>query len=183
MRKQKFSVLLLIILSVLSFTGCKGKKPVNQPVVIKPAENIAIGNETALLLKDLKENGNYVNSKEYPSLIKASIVYENLGKNMLIVDLRAPDQYSKGHIKGAVNKKFNEIPAFFETGIKPFEFDKIIMVSEDGQISSYATCLLRLMGYGNVYSMRWGMSAWNKSYADLGWLKAVSGKYESNLGK
>ena len=37
------------------------------------------------------------------------------------------------------------------------------------------------MGYGNVYSMRWGMSAWNNKYAQEGWLKDVSGKYEANL--
>ena len=37
------------------------------------------------------------------------------------------------------------------------------------------------MGYGNVYSMRWGMSAWNNKYAQEGWLKGVSGKYEANL--
>ncbi len=37
------------------------------------------------------------------------------------------------------------------------------------------------MGYGNVYSMRWGMSAWNNKYAQEGWLKGVSGRFESNL--
>ena len=73
------------------------------------------------------------------------------------------------------------MPGYFETGIKPFEYDKIIMVCEDGQVSSYTTCLLRLMGYGNVYSMRWGMSAWNDTFAKEGWLKGVSGKYESAL--
>jgi rhodanese-related sulfurtransferase len=134
-----------------------------------------------LLLKDLQENGDYVNSQVYPSLIKASIVRESLDKNILVVDLRSSKQFSEGHIKGAVNKKFEELPAYFETGIKPFKYDKIIMVCEDGQLSCYTTSLLRLMGYGNVYAMRWGMSAWNNKYAREGWLKAVSGKYEANL--
>ena len=96
----------------------------------------------------------------------------------MVIDLRSPELYSAGHIKGAVNKRLEELPGYFETGIKPFEYDKIIMVCEDGQVSSYTTCLLRLMGYGNVYSMRWGMSAWNDTYAKEGWLKGVSGKYE-----
>jgi rhodanese-related sulfurtransferase len=113
--------------------------------------------------------------------IKASIVHDNIGKNQLVIDLRSEKQYSEGHIKGSVNKQFKDLPAYFESGIKPFEFDKIILVSEDGQISSYTTCLLRLMGYGNVYSMRWGMSSWNSKYANEGWLKDVSGKFESNL--
>ena len=184
MKYKYYPLLLLVLFSAVILSGCKNKKPEVKPEVVqevkKPAD-IAIGNETALFLKDLKENGDYVNSKMYPSLIKASIVNESLGKNILVVDIRTQKQYSEGHIKSAVNKKFEELPSYFETGIKPFQFDKIIMVSDDGQLSSYATCLLRLMGYGNVYSMRWGMSAWNNKFAQEGWLKGVSGKYEAKL--
>src|SRR5450759_4454982 len=184
MKSKYYQLFLFILLFIPSFTGCKSKKPENKQAVvqdvIKPVP-ITIGNETALLLKDLKENGDYVNSKVFPSLIKASIVNESLGKNILVVDIRPSKQFSEGHIKGAVNKKFEELPSYFETGIKPFEYDKIIMVCEDGQLSSYTTSLLRLMGYGNVFSMRWGMSAWNNKYAQEGWLKGVSGKYEANL--
>jgi rhodanese-related sulfurtransferase len=186
MKRQSLSVISLFLLCIISVSGCKGKKTESKQDVVQAVNKtvnnpVTIGNETALLLKDLKENGDYVNSKVFPSLIKASIVNESLGKNTLVVDIRSPKQFSEGHIKGAVNKKFEEIPSYFETGIKPFEYDKIIMVSEDGQVSSYTTCLLRLMGYGNVYSMRWGMSAWNNKYAQDGWLKGVSGKYETNL--
>lgn len=184
MKRINSSFFFLIIFCLFSLSACKGKKPESKPEVVSEVAKpkpVTIGNETALLLKDLKENGDYVNSKAYPSLIKASIVKESLGKNILVVDLRTLKQFSEGHIKGAVNKKFEDIPGYFETGIKPFEFDKIIMVSDDGQISSYATCLLRLIGYGNVYSMRWGMSAWNKNFAQESWLKGVSGKFESNL--
>lgn len=164
--------------------GCTGKKAENKQVQIplSQAKNrVTIGNETALLLKDLKENGDYVNSQVFPSLIKASIVSESLDKNILVIDLRSSKLFSEGHIKGAVNKKFEELPGYFETGITPFKYDKIIIVTEDGQISSYTTSLLRLMGYGNVYAMRWGMSAWNNRYAQEGWLKNVSGKFETNL--
>jgi rhodanese-related sulfurtransferase len=183
MKRHYFSIFSFLLLCILLVSGCKGKKTESKQhdVVQEVNKSVAIGNETALLLKDLKENGDYVNSKVFPSLIKASIVNESLGKNILVVDLRPSKQFSEGHIKGAVNKKFEEVPSFFETGIKPFEYDKIIIVSEDGQVSSYATCLLRLMGYGNVYSMRWGMSAWNNKYARDGWLKGVSGKYEIKL--
>jgi rhodanese-related sulfurtransferase len=186
MKRQYFSLFIFLLLCAGSFSACKGKKTDTKldivQAVSKPVNNtLTVGAETTLLLKDLKENGDYVNSKVFPSLIKASIVNESLGKNLLVVDLREPKQFADGHIKGAVNKKLKEVPSYFETGIKPFEFDKIIMVSEDGQLSSYATCLLRLMGYGNVYSMRWGMSAWNNKYAQEGWMKGVSGKYETKL--
>jgi rhodanese-related sulfurtransferase len=181
--KKQFSLIIFIsVLLTLAFAGCTGKKSENKQASVSEAKtSVIIGNETSLLLKDLKDNGDYVNSQLFPSLIKASIVNESLGKNILVIDLRSSKLFSEGHIKGAVNKKFEELPAYFETGIKPFEFDKIVLVSEDGQVSSYTTSLLRLMGYGNVYSMRWGMSAWNSKYAQEGWLRDVSGKYETNL--
>jgi len=186
MKKLFYSTFLFLFGFLVLFSGCSGnkkeskKEPVVEQVVKKP---VVIGSETALLLKDLAENGNYVNSNEFPSLIKASVVNESLGKNIHVVDIRSPKLFSEGHIKGAVNKKFEDLPVYFETSIKPFEFDKIVIVCDDGQVSSYTTCLLRLMGYGNVYAMRWGMSAWNNTYAQNGWFKDVSGKYEANLEK
>jgi len=183
MRNKYFSLFIVSVILIFS-ASCKGKKTENKPdvvpEVIRPVE---IGNETTLLLKYLVEAGDYVNSQEFPSLIKSSIVYESLGKNILILDLRPSVTYSAGHIKGAINKRFEDLPSYFESGIKPFEYEKIIIVCEDGQVSSYTTSLLRLMGYGNVYAMRWGMSSWNDIYAKEAWYKGISGKYESNLEK
>jgi len=142
--------------------------------------NELIGEETRLLLDYLNEMGDYVNSRSFPSLINASVVYEGLGENQLIIDIRTPGQFSKGHIKKAVQVDFEEIPEYFETEIVPFKYDKIIIVSESGQTSSYTTCLLRLMGYGNVYSMRWGMSGWNMDFVE-NWNKAISSKYQDKL--
>jgi rhodanese-related sulfurtransferase len=174
-------VILFSLLAAFS-VSCKGKKSDKKPETAKEITAApVIGQETLLLLKDLEENGDYVNSQYFPSLIKASVVNEELTGKNLILDLRSPELFAKGHIKGAVNKKFGELPEYFQSGIKPFEFDKIILVCEDGQVSSYTTALLRMMGYGNVFAMRWGMGGWNKSYAEEGWMKGVSGKYEDRL--
>jgi rhodanese-related sulfurtransferase len=178
---------LSLILQLILFTlyGCTGKKTEKKQEDSKVTAVVAtspeIGQETLLLLKDLEDNGDYVNSQFFPSLIKASVVNEELGGKDLVIDLRSKEIFSKGHINGAVNKNFEELPEYFETGIKPFEYDKIILVCDDGQVSSYTTSLLRLMGYGNVFAMRWGMSGWNKTFAEEGWLKGVSGKYENRL--
>jgi rhodanese-related sulfurtransferase len=179
--KQAFSSGLLLCLVIL-MGGCTGNGRSNKDNVaqeVKPED--VTGRETGLLLEYLKENGDYVNSKNYPSLIKASIVHEELGNHNLLIDLRPQEEFAAGHVKGAVNKRIVDLPSYFETGIKPFEFDKIIMISGDGQIASYTTCLLRLMGYDNVYAMRWGMSGWNSKCAQAGWLKGISGNYESLL--
>lgn len=186
MKKINISLSWHLIFLMFLFASCTGnrseKKSSGQALPVEESKSQpVVGSETAMLLKDLADNGDYVNSQVFPSLIKASIVHESLGKNILVIDLRSPKLFAEGHIRGAVNKRFEDLPGYFESGIKPFKYDKIIMISDDGQLSSYTTCLLRLMGYGNVYSMRWGMSAWNKSCAAAGWLKGVSGKFESVL--
>jgi rhodanese-related sulfurtransferase len=184
MIKFKYSTFAIPVMLIIA-TGCSGNKnEKKQEAVQQVAATVAapvIGNETLLLLKELEQNGDYVNSQFFPSLIKASVVNNELGSHDLIIDLRSPELFSKGHIEGAVNKQFSDLPDYFETGIRPFEFNKIILVCDDGQVSSYTTSLLRLMGYGNVYALRWGMSGWNKSYAQNGWMKGVSGKYENQL--
>ena len=176
----------VIFLAVIIITGCTGKKKGNNSeasavALSEPASSPVIGQETLLLLNDLKESGDYVNSREFPSLIRASLVKDGLDGKNLVIDLRDPARFVSGHIKGAVNKKLEELPAYFESDIRPFEFEKIILVCDDGQLSSYATALLRLKGYGNVFAMRWGMSSWNKNYAEIGWLSGLSGKYELQL--
>ena len=178
--KSGFYALSLSLLAIIVLS-CNNPKKENKPAEAAVSPAPVTGQETLLLLKDLEENGDYVNSQYFPSLIKASVVYEELEKNNLILDIRSPESFRKGHIKGAVNKNFSELPEYFETGIKPFEFNRIILVCDDGQATSYTTALLRMMGYGNVFALRWGMGGWNKSYAEEGWLKGVSGNYEERL--
>jgi len=175
---------ILLFLPVIMFACSNPKATEDNSDSTQVSDNqadIAVPGETKLLLDYLNETGDYVNSRQFPSLIKASIVFEELGKKNLIIDIRNSDLFKNGHIKGAVNVNFSDIPEYFQSKIKPFEFDKIIVVCATGQYASYTTSLLRLMGYGNVYAMRWGMSAWNKETANNAWLGGVSSKYESNL--
>lgn len=173
---------------VILFSGCSGsgkKSPVTEKVVTPTVETapVVLNTEALLLMDELKKTGDYVNSKDFPSLIKPSIVLESLGGKIRIIDIRSKEAFASGHIKGAVNVQFENLPSYFVNDIKPFESDKIIIVCEDGQKSAYTTALLRLRGYGNVYAMRSGLSGWNKKSAEDGWLKGISGKYEDKLDK
>ena len=172
-----------VLLSVL--VACSGGNKPKQAETSASSEvksaTIELNDEAQKLLKYLEESGDYVNGRNFPSLIKASSVHEELSGNIRIIDLRSPEAFAKGHIKGAVNVEFTKIPDYFSNVIKPFEFDKIILVCKSGQTSSYTTSLLRLMGYGNVYAMRWGMSIWNKDFAADSWRDAISDKYETQL--
>ena len=175
------SLLVLLLLVSCGDGGKKPKQPESVPAAEAKAATVPLNQEAQKLLKYLEESGDYVNGRNFPSLIKASAVYKELGGKTKIIDLRDPATFAKGHIKGAVNVEFSKIPDFFSNAIKPFEYDKIVVVCNSGQYSSYTTSLLRLMGYGNVYALRWGMSGWNKDFAREVWLSEVSDKYEGKL--
>jgi rhodanese-related sulfurtransferase len=184
MRLFKTTSWLFAVAAIMIFISCAGgQKKANQAETVSEqpaAQPVEINNEAKLLLKYFESNGDYVNSRDFPSLIKAASVFEELNGNIHIIDLRGPKSFAEGHIKGAVKVDFKDLPEYFAGKIKPFEFDKIIVVCFSGQISSYATSLLRLMGYGNVYAMRWGMSGWNKNLA-YQWLEGISSEYEGKL--
>jgi len=176
----------IVVAVLLSFLiacsgGNKPKQDESVASTVNKSATVVINDEAQKLLKYLEESGDYVNGRNFPSLIKASAVNQELAGKIKIIDLRSPDAFAKGHIKGAVNLEFSKVPDYFSNVIKPFEFDKIVMVCKSGQTSSYATSLLRLMGYGNVYAMRWGMSGWNKDFGSDSWGDAVSDKFEGKL--
>ena len=89
MKKQLYFLLVFLLTAYFAGSGCKGRRTEGKSVTAQvPAAPVKVGNETTLLLKDLETNGDYVNSQAYPSLIKASIVFEELGTNVLVIDLR-----------------------------------------------------------------------------------------------
>ena len=78
-----------------------------------------------------------------------------------IMDIRSADAYNAGHIQGAKLVAFSDILTEAENaGDKP-----ILMVCFSGQTACYATALLRLYGYEDTQSLKWGMSGWNQATA------------------
>jgi rhodanese-related sulfurtransferase len=167
------------------FTGCRNNndktsaKAKNEKQIIK--EEVKI-DEFNLLITYLEKNGNFINSSYVPAMIGADKVKENIGKkDFLIIDIRKADSFNEGHIKGAVNVKFNELIPYFENDISPQSYQKIVMVCYSGQSASFAAGILNLLGYDNVYAMKFGMSAWGTKDAKTHWLKNISDKYINQL--
>ena len=180
---RRISLLATVVLAVL--LSCSGGKQSKQPEVetaVQPkTKSIEVNQEAQRLITYLEDNGDYVRGRSFPSLIKPSEVYSELDSNIYIIDLRSPESFAKGHIKGAHRVQFKKLPDYFNNEINSSDYNKIVLVCYAGQISAYATSLLRLMGYNNVYSMKWGMSSWNKDFAANSWLSVVSDEYENEL--
>lgn len=79
--------------------------------------------------------------------------------NTLIVDVRTPEEYSSGHINGAVNINFYDNS--FEQQIKQLPANKIILVyCKSGNRSGKATSAMENMGFKQVYDLEGGINNW-----------------------
>jgi len=81
-----------------------------------------------------------------------------------IMDLRSPEDFGgnevgQGHIKGAINVAFGDILTAAASADKP-----ILCVCYTGQTAARATGLLRLAGYTDTKSLKWGMCGWNQNF-------------------
>ena len=133
--------------------------------------------EFGLLIQYLEENGNFINT-ESPALVFADEIKDNLNnKKYLVIDIRSEGWFAYGHIKNAVNVAAPELLNYFETKITPSNFDKIAIVCYSGQSAAYYASLLRMSGYNNVFSLKWGISSWATEFAENVWIKNATNKY------
>lgn len=148
---------LLLLMPFLFFVACE-----DDPVT--PPETV---NESEVLVKYLEANGDFINTLA-PAMITAADVNTLRLTNptkLLVIDIRsAADFANKGHIEGAVNKTLGELVAYMES-INTTSYEKIVLACYSGQTAAYATSLLRLLGYSNVYDLKFGMSSWNSAVA------------------
>lgn len=138
--------------------------------------------EFEVLVEYLETNGDFINSDFSPALISSDEVKKNIkNPKFLIIDIRSESWFDYGHIKNASNISTANLLSHFETEINPADFDKIVLTCYSGQSAAYYTSLLRLAGYSNVYSMKWGMSSWRVDFAENAWLKNADNSFADQL--
>ncbi len=180
MKKFSYYFISLFIVTSLLFVSCKQNKKTSDKDAAT-VEKVAV-DEFKLLTTYLEANGNFINSKTVPAMIKTKEVFENMNNEKYkIIDTRTTKLYNEGHIINAVNVPIKNMLNYFEGDIDPASYEKIVLVCKSGQSASYATGIMRLMGYDNVYAMKSGMSSWDKKFAKDYWLKNISNDYADKL--
>jgi rhodanese-related sulfurtransferase len=185
--KTQSKFLLLTILSIsLLFVGCRNnpdnKQLTNNDLQKQEQKTTQKVDEFSKLVNYLETNGDFINSPYVPALIGADKVKENLDNpRFLVLDIRKPQDFEEAHIKSAENVKFYDLINYFENEISPQDYDKIVLVCYSGQTASYGAGILNLLGYDNVYAMKFGMSSWDLKNAKKAWLKNISDKYVDKL--
>jgi len=103
------------------------------------------------------------NSMDLPDILSGWIVpaSDAAGNedNYYIMDIRSAEDYATGHISGAVNSSLGNILTDASLGSKP-----ILVVCYTGQSAAHAVVALRLSGYSDAKSLKFGMSSWNADF-------------------
>ncbi len=114
----------------------------------------------------------YINdSAKCPGVMKAADLNTNGIDNYAIFDMRSAEHYGEGHIEGAINTSLGTILTDVAANVTD-KGDAIVVACYTGQTAGHAKIALELMGYTNVKSLLFGMSAWNSTL----------NKMDANLG-
>lgn len=102
---------------------------------------------------------NYLNDPSAcPGVLSAAALFDNL-EMFTVVDIRAENAYLAGHIPGAFHSSLgailDDLDATIPSG-KPY-----VIAGYTGQVAGQAKMAMELSGYNDVYSLLYGMSAWN----------------------
>jgi rhodanese-related sulfurtransferase len=154
MKTTKIWMLAILFLAIFA-VSCdnSGDDPVNEAkVLVEYLESSEVGDYAATAMAAIQTAG-YV--KTMNTLVPST---------NYIIDIRAAADYDKGHIENAVNVPAADILTHLDAADLTGK-EEIHVVCYSGQSAAWATCLLRLSGYDNAFSMKFGMSSWNEHFA------------------
>ncbi len=156
---KKYYSILSIILTLLFVVSCSEDTTSPTPTV----------SESEILVKYLESSESpygkdYVNT-DLPSLIDAATLKMDVeaGK-AYVIDIRNASDFALGRIKGAINVVPSEVLNHIKT-LDVTKYDKIVLVCYTGQTAGFYVAILRLLGYKNVFALKWGMCAWHNDFA------------------
>ncbi|WP_070119379.1 rhodanese-like domain-containing protein [Bacillus marinisedimentorum] len=175
--KKSKALLMMLVLS-LSLTGfltaCSGDEEAEAPAddtaaAEESAENTEataepVVDETAIIAEaaeayfnNLPENVNMIDVEKMNEQVSLA------ADQLFILDIRSPEDFTKGHINGAVN-----IP-FAQVGQKMAEIPKdkqVAVVCYSGQTASQTAAVLKMAGF-NTIILKGGFPAWEKGGFDI----------------
>ena len=108
-----------------------------------------------------------------PNITETSVseLADNLAKDIVLIDVREPGEFSEAHIAGSVNfprgvleMKIQMHPQFkdLETPLEEINKHTIYLICRSGARSALAAHSLQQMGFSDVKSVAGGMMAWQE---------------------
>ncbi len=89
-----------------------------------------------------------------------------INNDAVVLDLRSPEAFARGHIVNAKNIPFDELDAKNEK-LESFRTKPIVAVCDSGMTSSRAVSRLRKSGFASVYGLKGGIAGWTQANLPL----------------
>jgi rhodanese-related sulfurtransferase len=89
-----------------------------------------------------------------------------INNDAVVLDLRSPEAFAKGHIVHAKNIPFDELDAKNEK-LAGFRSKPIVAVCDSGTTSTRAVEKLRKSGFQSVYGLKGGITGWTQANLPL----------------
>ncbi|EOD01221.1 rhodanese-like domain-containing protein [Caldisalinibacter kiritimatiensis] len=143
-RKFKLTSLILVLALILSLAGCTtDKEPATNTEPAKNTEQST--NESDVLAQVVSDYYTNMGSDIYKISQKEFVDKVKAGEDMFILDIRQPDVYNEGHIKGAVNAPWGT--AISENLDKLPKSKPIMVYCYTGQTAGQTVALLNMAGF------------------------------------
>ena len=146
--KQYKSLVALLIILAFVVAGCGGApaKAPEKPAAAPTVDAVAVTKEATwdAYKKVVADN----QAKTFPlDGAKAKELYQGNESKYLVIDMRAPEDYAKGHVKGAVNLPIGMLAS----NLDKLPTDKTLMLyCYTGQTTALAMVPLKALGYKAV---------------------------------
>lgn len=99
-----------------------------------------------------------------------------INNDAIVVDVRNPESYAKGHIVNSRNIPMDQLDGSKER-LSGIGDQAILAVDDNGLSANRAAARLRDAGFSNVFSLRGGISAWQQESLPL-----VTGRKKKGSG-
>jgi len=108
---------------------------------------------------------NYFISKIYKikmfNVKELNNILSNNNEEDLLIDVRTPQEYSRGHIEKSKNIELRNITEHIKSNLKKYDKKNIYLICQSGSRSMNAALNIKKLGIKNVYNIKGGMMRWH----------------------
>jgi len=150
--QKRLTWMLLMLMAMLVFVGCSDDDDVVTPPVATNFEIIADAVEAYLP----NIGTSFIKATDLNPMVNAD------PPTTVVFDIRGSGDFGNGHIKGAINTTRTDIVTAVEAA-NLTTTDHLVVTCYTGQNAGHAVLALRLLGYENAKTLKFGMSSWNEN--------------------
>ncbi len=164
-------VLSMVLVAVMIFglAGC-GTQTTEAPAPAPAEDSNVVADAVNAYFANIPDNNRKIKQADFVEKVKA-------GEDMFVLDIRQPDVYGEGHIKGAVNAPWGTA---ISENLDKLPTDKTIMVyCYSGQTAGQAVATLNMAGF-DARSVNLG---WNLGISKVEGLEDVLETTPNNFGE